>query len=33
MDPDQRKRQEQDLREKILPTVKNAPGFVHGTWS
>jgi hypothetical protein len=33
MDPGQRARQDQDLHERIVPTVKAAPGFVRGTWS
>jgi hypothetical protein len=32
MDPQQRERQNEDLQEKIVPTVKSAPGFVRGTW-
>jgi hypothetical protein len=33
MDPAQQGRQERELRERIVPTVKNARGFVRGAWS
>jgi hypothetical protein len=33
MDPAMQARQEQELRERIVPSVANAPGFVRGAWS
>jgi hypothetical protein len=33
MDPAMQHRQEQELRERIVPSVSNAPGFVRGAWA
>ncbi len=33
MDPAFQDRQEQELRERIVPSVSNAPGFVRGAWA
>jgi hypothetical protein len=33
MDPAMRERQQQELRERIVPGVSNAPGFIRGAWA
>ena len=33
MDPATQDRQERELRERIVPSVANARGFVRGTWA
>jgi hypothetical protein len=33
MDPERQDAQEEELRERIVPSVSATPGFVRGTWS
>jgi hypothetical protein len=33
MDPERQETQEQELRERIVPSVSATPGFVRGSWS